>query len=321
MKFLPRWWWLIVAGALTCGAAEKITFYPDWFAGPEFAGFFVAEAGGYYGAAGLDVQFVPFKFGAKSIEAIAASPGCALGTIEGYIFLQQRARGDDVRALAAVLQESPAGFMSLDSAGITSARDFAGKRIGVHKFADPLYRWFLRRVGVGSDAATMIFVGNDLRLLTRGDVAAMQGYAIEELLRLRQQVGTHARFLSFRELGFDAYSEIITTTAPQLERHRATIQAFLTATQRGWSDVFAHPDEALAALRGRIGPEFDETFQRAALEALRPFVCRGDEPPLAPMSAEKWRRMQAACVEMGLLRAAEPTEAFLVPDLISPAQR
>jgi len=303
-----------VAGTLACPAAEKVVFHADWFAGPQFAGLYVAADQGFFRAAGLEVEFVPFKFGLKPTGEIAASSDCALGSIEGYIFLQQRAAGADLRALGAMLQESPAGFMSLPSAGIASARDFAGKRIGVHMFADPLYRWFLRRAGLGDGDATLVPAGNDLGLLLRGEVDALQGYASEEFVRLRQQTGGRARFLSFRELGFDSYSEILCTTAAQLTRHGAALQAFVAAAQRGWTHALAHPDDAIAALRTRAGADFDEPLQRAELAALEPFVHAGATPPLAPMSADKWRRMQSACVEMGFLAKTEPVENFLPPD-------
>jgi NitT/TauT family transport system substrate-binding protein len=252
---------------------------------------------------------------------VAASSTCALGSIEGYIFLEQRAGGADLRALGAMLQESPAGFMSLPAAGIASARDFAGRRIGVHKFADPLFHWFLRRAGLGDGDATLVPSGNDLGPLLRGEVDALQGYASEEFVRLRKQTGGRARFLSFRELGFDSYSEILYTTAPQLDQHGAALRAFLTAAQRGWAHALDHPDDAVAALRTRLGPDFDESLQRAELAALDPFVRTTGGPPLAPMLAEKWRRMQAACVEMGFLSKSEPVENFLSPNPLGPSPK
>jgi ABC-type nitrate/sulfonate/bicarbonate transport system substrate-binding protein len=311
----------ILAGCLVCAVrgAETIVFRPDWFPGPQFAGFYAADELGYYRDAGLRVEFVPFKFGARPVESIAQSTECSLGTLEGYIFLGKIGRPERVQALAAVLQESPAGYLSLAPTRIASARDFAGRRVGVHKFGDPLFHWFLRRAGMSEDAAQMSFVGGDLAVLTGGQVDVLQGYATEELVRLRQSQGDRAEFISFRELGFDSYSEIIFTTGNQLEKHRAAIAAFLHATRRGWAEIFAQPDEARAILRRRIGTGFDETFARQALAALRPYVIRGDSLPLAPLDAEKWRRMEATGAEMGLLPAVRPVEEFLPADLMASA--
>ena len=74
---------------------------------------------------------VPFAYGQKAPALIDAAPAtCGIGTMEGYIFLQKRAAGTDLKALGAVLQRAPAGFMSLRAAGIASARDFAGHIVG-----------------------------------------------------------------------------------------------------------------------------------------------------------------------------------------------
>ncbi len=304
--------------AAAAGAAPSLaplTFYPDWFPSAQFAGIYVAADRGFYRDAGLDFALQPFALGRKITEQMDADPNrAAVGTMEGYIFLQARARGADLVAFTAVLRESPAGFMSLRDRGIASARDFVGKRIGVHKYADPLYRWFLQRAGVPESAATMVFVGDDLDLLVDGKVDAMQGYAVDEGVRLQRRVGAAARFLSFRALGFDAYSQVVYATASETRRHERLIQAFIEATRRGWRYALAHPDAAVDRVMTRLKPGADRSLQRAMLEALRSYVAPRGEVPLGPMDVDKWMRMQLACVEMGLLpRAERPVDFLFLP--------
>jgi ABC-type nitrate/sulfonate/bicarbonate transport system substrate-binding protein len=315
--------WCISAllAGLACArtdASELVSFYPDWFPGTEFAGIYAAVDNGYYQEAGLEITFHPFAFGQKSQDSISTTPDiCSLGSVEGYIFLQKRAAGADLQALGVVLQESPAGIMSLQRTGLTGAKDFAGKTIGMHKFADPVYHWLLRQAGLPEAGSKMVTVGNDLDLLTGGKIDAMQGFASEEFVQLRQRVGDEARFLSFRELGFDSYSEILFTTPAQLARHRDAIQRFLLATRRGWIQALAHPDEAVESVARRIGPTSDRAFLRASLEALRPFVAPEGKKPLARMDAAKWTKIQKTCIGIGFIKTAEPVEKFLAHDLIS----
>jgi len=292
-----------------------LTFYPDWFPSAQFAGVYVAADRGFYRDAGLDFTLQPFALGRKIAEQMDADPNrAAVGTMEGYIFLQARARGADLVAFNAVLRESPAGFMSRRDRGIASARDFAGKRIGVHKYADPLYRWFLRRAGVPESAATMVFVGDDLDLLAEGQVDAMQGYAVDEGVRWQRRVGAEARFLSFRALGFDSYSQVIYSTAAETRRHALLIGVFIEATRRGWRYALAHPDSAVDSVMARLKPGADRSLQRAMLEALRRYVAPAGEVPLGPMDVDKWMRMQLACVDMGLLpRAERPVDFLFLP--------
>lgn len=291
-----------------------VTYYADWFPGAQFAGIYVAIEKGYYREAGIDLTLVPFAYGQKTTALLDAKPDtCGVATSEGYIFLQKRAAGADLKALGAVLQRAPAGFMSLRASGISSARDFAGKTIGVHKFADPLYRWFLQKAGLKETDAKMLFVGDDLTQLTRGELGAMQGFATEEFVKLRRLVGDDARFLSFAELGFDSYSQLIYTTDSQVTRHRETLSRFLAATRLGWTTALAEPETSLAAMRSHLDPlTYDEAFQRACLIALRDYVTPNGQRPLTPLDAAKLKRLQETCMDIGLFKTAEPVSNFLI---------
>jgi ABC-type nitrate/sulfonate/bicarbonate transport system substrate-binding protein len=291
-----------------------ITYYADWFPGAQFVGIYVAQQLGYYRDAGLDLKIVPFAYGQKTTALIDATPAtCSVATSEGYIFLQKRAAGTDLKALGAVLQRAPAGFMSLRASEINSVRDFAGKTIGVHKFADPLYRWFLSRAEVPEAQSKMLFVGDDLKDLTSGKVSAMQGFATEEFVKLKRLIGDEAVFLSFAELGFDSYSQLIYTTAPQVARHRDTLRRFIAATRLGWSTALAQPDTALNALRSHLDPAtYDEDFQLSCLIALRDYVTPNHQRPLAPLDPAKLTLLEETCVDIGLLKTPEPVSNFIV---------
>lgn len=292
---------------------EQVVFHADWFHGAQFAGIYVAEAEGFYQQADIELEWRDFVFGQRPIEEMNATPAvCAIGAIEGYIFVQRRAAGHDVRAVAAMFQESPAGYISLASAGIRAVEDFAGRRIGVHTFADPLFRWFLQRGKIAETDVDMRFTGDDVAQLTRGELDAMQGYATEEYLRLRTAAaGAPTRFLSFAELGFSSYSEILYVTAAQAETHPATIRRFVEVTRRGWSHAFKHPDETAALVARRAGTEADIAHIRVSLDALRPYVMPDAQAPLAPMTEAKWMAIQRACREMGLVSEIEPADRFL----------
>jgi len=303
---------LLLLTATSAFAGEKVVLHAGWYPSAQLAGIFVALDRGFYRDAGLDVQIEPFAFGLNSPARIDADPSiCALGTIEGYVFLQKRNAGVDLQALAAMLQESPAGFMSLASTHIKSARDFAGHRVGMHHYAEPIYAWFVQRAGLAPDAASMTVVQDDVTLLTRGELDVMQGYATEEFVRLQALCGNRAEFMSFASLGFPSYSEILYTTATQVDRHATALHTFLAATRRGWAEAFAHPEQTVDILAHHLGTNADPAHLARALTALQPYVCPGGQPAMAPMTAEKWRTLQEAGTGIGLVHGTEPVEKFL----------
>lgn len=310
--------WLSVLAAIIFGVtvhsthAEKVVFYADWFASPQFAGIYVALDQGFYAEADLDVELVPFAFGQNAATLLDATPDtCTLGSIEGYIFVQKRAGGANLQALAAMLQESPAGYMTLLENRIDTAADFSGHQIGIHRHADPLFRWFLQRANIDPTQVGLVFVDDDIGRLLRHEIDAMQGYATDEFVRLQMLTGGTARFLSFAQLGFPSYSEILYTTAKQQASHVDTLRRFIEATRRGWTHALAHPEEAVASVVARMEPP-DRAHIAASLAALRPYVSPDGQPPLAPMDPEKWRRLQQPYFEMGFLRVVEPVENFTV---------
>ena len=301
--------------AAVAAGGEPFKFYSDWFPSAQFAGIYVAIDRGLYAEAGLDVEIVPFKFGSDPIAAMQKEPQVAsLGTMEGYIFLQRRAKKLEVRALTAVLRQSPAGFMSLDSEHVRSATDFIGKKVGIHAYADPLYEWFLHKAGVPEEAAPFQFVENDLSLLTSGKLDIMQGYAIDEFIHFKRMVGEHASFISFHELGFDTYAQIVFGTSDNLKDHEGADQAFVRATREGWAYALLHPQEAAESVAKRSKENVELSVQVAMVEALRDYVSPRGQEPLQPLSAGKWERMEHACVEMGFLKAVEdPARAIVDP--------
>lgn len=304
---------LLVLTAALLPAGEPVVFHAGWFPSAQLAGVFVALDRGFYREAGLDVTIEPFAFGQDSAARMDRRPQvCAVGSIEAYILLQKREAGTDLKALAAMLQESPAGYLSLRAAKIARVQDFIGRRLGVHQYAEKIHAWFLDRAALRPGDVQMRVVGDDVTLLTRGELDVMQGYACEEFVRLQALSGETGRFLSFASLGFASYSEILYTTGAQAARHTATLHRFLAATRRGWVRALAEPDETAAILAAHLGPDADQAHLRRTLAAVRPYVGASGRPPLAPMSAGKWRALQQAAGAIGLVSRAEPVEDFML---------
>ncbi|MCF3648558.1 ABC transporter substrate-binding protein [Synoicihabitans lomoniglobus] len=289
-------------------APTRVVFYPGWFASAQFAGVFVALESGLYTEAGLTVEIRDFSYGQDSTANLQADPEtCAMGSIEGYILLQKLDRGDDLIAFAPMLQQSPAGVMSLTKSGVHSAADFAHRPVGVHAYADALFAWFARNAGLAPDATQFVRVEDDIAALLTGEIDAMQGYASEEFVRLRAAAAPQpVNFLSFAELGFPSYSEILYTTREQATTHAETVATFVEATRQGWRRAYEDPVAAVTAIVKHAGPDADPAHIAAALRELRPYVMGPDDSPLPTMDHPRWQQLQATALEMGLIKTPSP---------------
>jgi NitT/TauT family transport system substrate-binding protein len=292
--------------------AESVRFHADWFPGAPYAGLYVAMDKGLFAAAGLEVTLVPFAFGQDAPAAIDADPEvAAVGFAEGYIFLQHHARRVEVCAFTAVLCESPAGLISLAGRPISSARDFSGRTLGVHRFAEEMFQWFAEQAGLGTGDYTLRVVGNELDLLANGEIDGLQGYAIEELVQAQRRFGEdRVRFLPFRDLGYSSYAQVIYSSRAKAIRHASTLAAFVSALREGWVHALANPDAALAAVLPRLDGAADPVEQRAMLHALADYVSPGGKMPLGSFDPEKWRKAGEVARAMGLIPRVEEPTAF-----------
>ena len=100
-----------------------------WFPQAQFAGYFVAQAKGYFKAEGLDVQLLPI--GDQSPIQTVATGAADFGTTWITDLLTARQQGIPVVHIAQIYQKSGFTLVALKSSGITKPAEFKGKRVGV----------------------------------------------------------------------------------------------------------------------------------------------------------------------------------------------
>lgn len=110
-------------------ALTKVKLQLKWFPQAQFAGFFVAQAKGFYKAEGLDVQLLPI--GDQSPIQTVATGTADFGTTWITDLLTARQQGIPVVHIAQLFQKSGFTLVSLKTSNIAKPGDLKGKRIGV----------------------------------------------------------------------------------------------------------------------------------------------------------------------------------------------
>ena len=105
----------------------QLKWYPQW----QFAGYYVAQAKGFYLEEGLKVDI---RSGGPGISpADEVSSGRADFGIGSSHLVIDRIQGKPVVAIAAILQQTPAAFMTLMESELKKPKDFGGKRVMLMK--------------------------------------------------------------------------------------------------------------------------------------------------------------------------------------------
>jgi NitT/TauT family transport system substrate-binding protein len=125
-----------LAGAALVGGAQAQTkklipvkLQLKWFPQAQFAGYFVAQARGFYANEGLDVTLIPAGDG-NPVNAVM-SGAADFGTTWITDFLVNREKGQKIVHFAQMFQRSGFTLVSLQSSNIKTVADLKGKRVGV----------------------------------------------------------------------------------------------------------------------------------------------------------------------------------------------
>ncbi|GAA3999244.1 ABC transporter substrate-binding protein [Deinococcus rubellus] len=118
-----------IAQAQTPTKPVTLRLQLKWFPQAQFAGYFVAQAKGYFKAEGLDVQLLPI--GDQSPIQTVATGAADFGTTWITDLLTARQQGIPVVHIAQLFQKSGFTLVALKSSGLTKPADFKGKRVGL----------------------------------------------------------------------------------------------------------------------------------------------------------------------------------------------
>src|SRR6056300_631532 len=108
-------------------AARAVVLQLKWTPQFQFAGYYVAQELGFYDEAGLQVEIRPGGPGLNSLSEVVT--GRAQFGISSSNLLAEHIMVAPVKVLAAIFQTSPARFVTLESSGIETSEDLAGKRV------------------------------------------------------------------------------------------------------------------------------------------------------------------------------------------------
>ena len=232
-----------LAGRVGLGADLPLTVQLDWVPSVTFAGVLVAQNKGWYRDAGFEVSIRQID-----VDAMATSVGPVLkgtnmiGIADGLVLLNARADHKPVKAFATMFQASPLCIMALRQGPVHTFRDLAGRRIGLHSYDHIQLGLMLGHNGLSEKDVTAVDIGDDLTSLIEGKIDAQVAYSTDEPVAVELKGYPTVVFPGY-ENGFSTYAQVYYTTEDFWRRHPADLASFLTVTNRGWREAFAHPRE------------------------------------------------------------------------------
>jgi NitT/TauT family transport system substrate-binding protein len=243
------------ASSLAIGAAsaaDKVTIQLKWVTQSQFAGYYVAQAKGYYKAAGLDVTINP---GGPDIAPEQVIAGGGADVIVDWMpaALAAREKGVPLVNIAQPFKKSGMELTCRAETGIKAPADLKGKTLGVWFFGNeyPFLSWMSK-----------------LRLKTDGSAGGVkvvkQGFNVDPLIQKQADCISTMTYneywqvidagykpsqlvvFKYEDEGVATLEDGLYVLEPKLKDPAfvTKLASFLKASMKGWDYARKNPDEA-----------------------------------------------------------------------------
>lgn len=287
---------------------QKVTLQLKWHHQFQFAGYYAAEAKGYYREAGLDVSFVEGEPHTDVVGEVAS--GRAQFGVGNSSLVLARHQGRPVVALAAFFQHSPLVLLARKGAGIRSIHDLAGKRVLFEAGSEELLA-YLKRERVPESSLRATYNAFDMEALLSGQVDAVTAYETVEPFQLGSRM---AEFITFspRQGGIDFYGDTLFTSERELDASPKRVANFLSASARGWKYALDNPEEVVDLILKRYDTAGLHSKEKLLFEARETAnLVRSDLVEPGYMHRGRWRHIVESYAELGAIPPDFSLEGFL----------
>ena len=236
-----RLWIYLLTLAVLPIQAQKLVFTPQWTAQAQFAGYYVAQAKGFYREAGLKVKIEHPSATQPAMQRLRNNQ-CQATTLQ---VCQAMEIIDAGIPIVNILQTSMNNAMVIVSARGKDPLTQKGAKVGI---------W---SVGFGQLAICMsikdhldyewIRFAQNVNLFISGALDATLAMSYNEYYQL-VQAGmeiTDENVYRFCDHGYNVQEDGVYMTREYYEKHREQARKFAEASRKGWEWAAQHPDETL----------------------------------------------------------------------------
>ena len=262
--------WLVAALAvvgLHCASAavaqERVTLVLNWVPSGDHAPLYYAIQQGWYREAGVDLKLEIARGSGASAARVGS--GAEMGISDLGSVMVARGAGADLVAVMNIFANSPQGFYWLKSSGITSVKDFAGRKLGNPPGDAARVMWpaIAKRAGVDANAVTWVNINPAAKpaaLISKQIDGTTFFYNYHYIME--REIGADLGFASWRSLGLNLYGNSLITNGKFLKDKKDVARAVTRVSQRAYLQCIENPAPCIAAMTAVVsGIKADEERQ------------------------------------------------------------
>jgi NitT/TauT family transport system substrate-binding protein len=291
---------LILAGAPSAQALDKVSFQTNWRAQAEHGGFYQALATGIYKKYGLDAEI---RMGGPQQDPNALLLAGKVdfimsGGFSGFNYVKENL---PFLVIASIFQKDPQVLIAHPGAGNDSLAQMKGKPILIGAASRVTYWPFLKaKFGFTDDQIRPYTFNMAPFLADKG--AIQQGFLSSEPYAI-EMAGVKPVVHLLADAGFENYQTTINASRQMVDQRADFVQRFVNASIEGWYSYMNGDSEPANALIKKDNPEMTDAQIAYAIKVMKEYgiVDSGDSKQLGigAMTDERWARFFKANAEAG----------------------
>ncbi|MDE2626820.1 MAG: ABC transporter substrate-binding protein [Burkholderiales bacterium] len=291
---------LLLAGvAATASAADKVTVQLKWLPQAQFAGYYVAQAKGFYKDAGLDVTIKPGGPDISPAQVLAAK-GADVTVDWMPSALAAREAGVPMVNIAQIFNRSGMMLTCKKSSGVLTPKDFKGKTLGVWFGGNeyPFLSWMgtlgLKTSGANPDVK-VLKQGFNVDPLLQNQAACISTMIYNEYWQVID-AGVKASDLvtfPYEDQGVATLEDGLYARGPDLKdpAYVAKLGKFVKASIQGWEYALKHEDEAVkVVLAADTSGGSTAAVQKRQLENVAKLITNAGTPKMGYLDPAAYQR-------------------------------
>ena len=284
-----------LAAMATGASAEDVKLQLKWVTQAQFAGYYVAQAKGFYEEEGLNVTILP---GGPDIAPTQVIAGGGADVVIDWMpsALAAREKGLALVNIAQPFASSGMMLTCLADTGIKEPKDFADKTLGVWFFGNeyPFLSW-MSQLGLATDGSaggvTVLKQGFNVDPLLQKQAVCISTMTYNEYWQVIDAGITPEQLVTFKyqDMGVATLEDGLYVMEDKLAdpAFQETMVKFVRASMKGWKYAEANTDEAAMIVleNDQTGAQTEEHQKRMMSEVAK--LTAGSNGALDVAAAEK----------------------------------
>jgi NitT/TauT family transport system substrate-binding protein len=317
---------LVMAVGISAGSAagaEQLAYRLKWLFNTSVVGDLYAKEGGYFQAAGLEVEVKaggPERDAIKELELGQAQFGVA----SADQVIRALDKGSPVVVIAQLFQVNPLQWIYRQSdPPVVRLEDLRGRTIGVTFGGndETIMRTLLAKGGLSERDVTLFSVRYDYTPFYRQQVDLWPVYRNTQAIvigRKMAQDGAPVQFLIPRDFGVKFVANSVVTSRRMARERPELVRRFIQALLKGWEAALdPADDEKTLAMLQRFDQDTPADQLQAQLVITRQLVKPRSDLPIGTIDTDAWRQTEQIMVDqqqvvkpVGVASVLRPEFAF-----------